>query len=293
MTKGIILAGGFGTRLFPLTKGISKQLLPIFDKPMIYYPISILMLANIRDILVISTLNDIENYKNLLGNGSHIGLNIEYEIQKTPGGLAEAFLIGEKFIGNEKVCLVLGDNIFYGSQFSPLLEKAAAREDRATIFAYHVKNPEEFGVVSFDKNNVAITIEEKPSKPKSEFAITGLYFYDNSVVKLAKNIKPSARNELEISSINQIYLEEKKLHVEILGRGYAWLDTGSSRNLLQASQFIETIQTRQGFYVACLEEIAWRKNWISDEQLHVEGVKLEKTDYGKYLLNLLDTKILN
>ena len=290
MTKGIILAGGFGTRLFPLTKGVSKQLLPIFDKPMIYYSISILMLANIKDVLIITTPNDLENYKNLLGDGSHIGISIEYEIQKNPRGLAEAFIIGEKFIDNDKVCLVLGDNIFYGSQFSPLLEKAAAREDKATVFAYHVKNPEEFGVVSFDKNNVATLIEEKPSKPKSEFAITGLYFYDNSVIEIAKHIKPSKRNELEISSINQIYLEEKKLCVEILGRGYAWLDTGNPHNLLQASQFIETIQTRQGFYVACLEEIAWRKNWISDNQLQKEGEKLKNTEYGKYLLNLLETK---
>ena len=219
MTKGIILAGGFGTRLFPLTKGVSKQLLPIFDKPMIYYSISILMLANIKDILIITTPSDSENYKNLLGDGSHIGISIEYETQKNPRGFAEAFIIGEKFIGSNKVCLVLGDNIFYGSQFSPLLEKAAAREDKATVFAYHVKNPEEFGVVSFDKNNVATLIEKKPSKPKSEFAITGLYFYDNSVIEIAKNIKPSIRNELEISSINQIYLEEKKLCVEILGRG--------------------------------------------------------------------------
>jgi len=290
MTKGIVLAGGLGSRLFPLTKGISKQLLPIFDKPMIYYPISILMLANIKNILVITAPEDLENYKKLLGNGNKFGISIKYAIQQTPNGLAEAFLIGKDFIGKDKVCLVLGDNIFYGPQLSPLLEKAATREGKATIFAYHVKNPEEFGVVSFDKNNIAKSIQEKPSKPKSEFAVTGLYFYDNSVVNIAKKVKPSARNELEISSINQIYLKEKKLHVEVLGRGYAWLDTGNSHNLLQASQFIETIQTRQGFYVACLEEIAWRKNWISDKELKEQGNKIKNNDYGKYILRLLKNK---
>lgn len=283
--KGIILAGGSGTRLYPITKSVSKQSLPIYDKPMIYYPMSVLMLSGIRDILIISTPRDINTFKELFGNGSELGLNIEYAIQEKPNGLAEAFIIGEEFIGNDKVALVLGDNIFYGYGFSERLQNAVEREE-ATIFGYHVVDPQAFGVVEFDKEYNVLSIEEKPTEPKSNYAVPGLYFYDNDVVDIAKNVKPSDRGELEITSINNEYLRRGKLKVELLGRGMAWLDTGTYRGLLDACNYVEAVQTRQGLYIACLEEIAYRKRYINKQQLLKLAQPLMKTEYGQYLLKV-------
>jgi glucose-1-phosphate thymidylyltransferase len=287
MTKGIILAGGSGTRLHPVTRAVSKQLLPVFDKPMIYYPLSVLMLAGIRDILIITTPEDQSAYQRLLGNGDDFGINLNYAIQPSPDGLAQAFIIGKNFIGNDPVCLVLGDNIFYGQGFRPMLLENIARTSGATIFAYHVKDPERFGVVEFDEYFKAISIEEKPLKPKSQYAVTGLYFYDNDVVQIAKSIKPSARGELEITSINQAYLEVGRLNVQVLGRGFAWLDTGTHESLLAASHFIETIETRQGIKVACLEEIAFNQGWISENHIKLISESACKTGYGQYLGSLI------
>ena len=284
--KGIILAGGSGTRLHPLTISISKQILPIYDKPMIYYPLSVLMLAEIRDILIISTPRDINCFKELFGNGSKIGLNISYAIQDKPNGLAEAFIIGEEFIGKDSVSLVLGDNIFFGQGFSPILKRLAKLKKGAEIFGYFIKDAREYGVVEFDENMNVLSLEEKPENPKSKYAIPGLYFYDNTVVEKAKRLKPSKRGELEITDLNKLYLEEKNLKVNLLGRGFAWLDTGNHKNLLQASNFIETIQERQGNYVACLEEIAYKNGWITREQLKELAKPLLKTEYGKYLLDI-------
>ncbi|WP_293960495.1 glucose-1-phosphate thymidylyltransferase RfbA [uncultured Fusobacterium sp.] len=284
--KGIILAGGSGTRLHPLTISVSKQILPIYDKPMIYYPLSVLMLAGIREILIISTPRDINCFKELFSDGSKIGLNISYAIQEKPNGLAEAFLIGEEFIGGDSCALVLGDNIFFGQGFSPKVQKAAQIEKGAEIFGYLVKDPREYGVVEFDENMNVLSLEEKPEKPKSKYAIPGLYFYDNTVVEKAKSLKPSKRGELEITDLNKLYLEEKNLKVNLLGRGFAWLDTGNHKNLLQASNFIETIQERQGNYIACLEEIAYKNGWITREQLKELAKPLLKTEYGKYLLDI-------
>ncbi len=281
--KGIVLAGGSGTRLHPITRGISKQLLPIYDKPMIYYPLSVLMLADIQDILIISTPDDIDGYKRLLGNGASFGVNIEYAIQPSPDGLAQAFLIGEQFIGNDDVTLVLGDNIFYGQRFSDHLHVASSRPSGATVFGYQVRDPERFGVVDFDEAGNVQSIEEKPVSPKSNFAVTGLYFYDNDVIDIAKNIKPSPRGELEITDVNNVYLSRGNLKVELLGRGFAWLDTGTHDSLIEAGQFVQTIEHHQGFKVACLEEIAFRKGWISEAVLLSEAEKLHKTDYGQYL----------
>lgn len=281
--KGIILAGGSGTRLHPITRGISKQLLPIYDKPMIYYPLSVLMLANIQDILIISTPDDIDSYKRLLGNGASFGVNIDYAIQPSPDGLAQAFLIGEQFIGNDDVTLVLGDNIFYGQRFSDHLHVASSRVSGATVFGYQVRDPERFGVVDFDEAGNVQSIEEKPVSPKSNFAVTGLYFYDNDVIDIAKNIKPSPRGELEITDVNNVYLSRGDLKVELLGRGFAWLDTGTHDSLIEAGQFVQTIEHHQGLKVACLEEIAFRKGWISASVLLAEAEKLHKTDYGQYL----------
>ncbi|MBZ9609347.1 glucose-1-phosphate thymidylyltransferase RfbA [Clostridium estertheticum] len=287
--KGIILAGGSGTRLYPVTKSVSKQILPVYDKPMIYYPLSVLMLAGIKDILIISTPRDTAGFEELLGDGSQIGINIQYAIQKEPRGLAEAFIIGEEFIGTDKVALVLGDNIFYGYGFSERLKKAVEREE-ATIFGYHVSNPKEFGVVEFDENNNVISIEEKPQKPKSNYAVPGLYFYDNDVVEIAKGVKPSGRGEIEITAVNNEYLKRGKLKVELFGRGMAWLDTGTHRALLDAANFVEAIQTRQGLYVACIEEIAYRKGYINAEQLKELAEPLMKTEYGQYLYNIIDSE---
>lgn len=284
--KGIILAGGSGTRLYPITKSVSKQILPIYDKPMIYYPMSVLMLAGINEVLIISTPRDIKCFKELFKDGSDLGLNIEYAVQEEPRGLAEAFIIGEKFIGNDNVCLILGDNIFFGYGFTKRLERAAERKEGSTIFGYHVSNPKDFGVVEFDENNNVISIEEKPKNPKSNYAVPGLYFYDNNVIEIAKNVKPSNRGELEITSINNEYLKMNKLKVELFGRGMAWFDTGTHKGLLDAANFVEAIQTRQGLYVACLEEIAYRKGYINEKQLIKLAQPLLKTDYGKYLVSV-------
>lgn len=286
-TKGIILAGGSGTRLYPITKGISKQLLPIYDKPMVYYPLSVLMLAGIQDILIISTPDDIGSFKRLLGDGKQLGITLSYAVQLNPDGLAQAFIIGEQFIGDSNVCLVLGDNIFYGPGFSPLLRKAVGQKTGATVFGYQVKDPERFGVVEFDDDKHALSIEEKPSQPKSNYAVTGLYFYDNDVVSIAKQVKPSERGELEITTINQLYMQRGDLKVELLGRGFAWLDTGTHESLLAAGMFVETIEKRQGYKIACLEEIAYNQGWLSKQDLQKIGTALSKNSYGQYLLDLV------
>lgn len=284
--KGIILAGGSGTRLYPITKGISKQLIPVYDKPMIYYPLSTLMLAGIRDILVISTPEYTPLFENLLGDGSDFGINLSYKVQEHPNGLAEAFILGKEFIGSDSVCLILGDNIYYGSGLSKQLQEAAQKEDGATVFGYHVNDPERFGVVEFDENMHALSIEEKPEHPKSNYAVTGLYFYDNDVVEIAENLKPSDRGELEITDVNKEYLRRGKLDVKVMGRGYAWLDTGTHDSMLEAASFISTIQKRQNLKVACLEEIAYRMHWIPREKLIELAQPLKKNDYGQYLLRL-------
>lgn len=286
--KGIVLAGGKGTRLYPMTYAVSKQLLPIYDKPLIYYPLSVIMLAGIKDILIISTPDDISVYKKLLGDGSQIGVNFTYKIQDKPKGIAEAFILGEEFIGSDNVCLILGDNVFYGQNLTALLNQAKNLKKGATIFGYPVKNPSSFGVVEFDKNNKVISIEEKPKNPKSKFAVPGLYFYDNKVIEIAKNIRPSYRGELEITSINNTYLGKGELNVILLGRGMAWLDTGTPEGMLKAAEYVETIQSRQGFYIACLEEIAWRRGFINKDQLRKVGENLKMTDYGEYILSLTE-----
>ena len=285
--KGIILAGGSGTRLYPITRGVSKQLLPVYDKPMIYYPLSVLMLAGIRDILVITTPEDNASFKRLLGNGRDFGISISYAVQPSPDGLAQAFIIGEEFIGNDNVCLVLGDNIFYGQSFTQTLKQAAAKTHGATVFGYQVKDPKRFGVVEFDENFNALSIEEKPQQPKSDWAVTGLYFYDNRAVEFAKQLRPSARGELEISDLNQMYLEDGSLSVQILGRGFAWLDTGTHESLHEAASFVQTVQNIQDLHIACLEEIAWRNGWLTKKDVETRAKPLEKTAYGQYLLHLI------
>jgi len=286
--KGIILAGGTGSRLYPMTKTVSKQLLPIYDKPLIYYPLSALLLASIKDILIISSPEAICQYEELLGNGNDIGINIQYKIQEKPRGLAEAFILGEEFIGDDSVCLVLGDNVFFGQDFTRLLRKALNHKNGATIFGYPVNNPKAFGVVEFDEHGKVLSIEEKPEQPKSKYAVPGLYFYDNKVIHYAKEVKPSARGEIEITSINNRYLADNELNVILMGRGMAWLDTGTPEGMLKASQFVQTVQERQGFYISCIEEIAWRRGFISDKKLKENGEKLKMTDYGKYILSLLE-----
>ena len=286
--KGIILAGGAGTRLYPLTMVTSKQLLPVYDKPMIYYPLSTLMLAGIQDILIISTPTDTPRFEALLGDGSQYGIRLQYKVQPSPDGLAQAFILGEEFIGDDCCAMILGDNIFYGANLSQLLKKAAAREDMATIFGYYVRDPERFGVVEFDRNGKAVSIEEKPEIPKSHYAVTGLYFYDNQVVDIAKTIRPSARGELEITAVNNIYLKQGRLHVEKLGRGYAWLDTGTHQSMLEAANFIQTIQARQGLQVACLPEIAYQNGWMSREEIFDAVKDMRKTEYGQYILRMIE-----
>ncbi|AQM18524.1 MULTISPECIES: glucose-1-phosphate thymidylyltransferase RfbA [Vibrio] len=286
--KGIVLAGGSGTRLYPITKGVSKQLLPVYDKPMIYYPLSVLMLAGIQDILIITTPDDQASFIRLLGDGSDFGINLSYEVQSSPDGLAQAFIIGEEFIGDDSVCLVLGDNLFWGQGFSPMLKSAAEKITGATIFGYQVQDPERFGVVEFDDNMKVLSLEEKPKQPKSNFAVTGLYFYDNAVINIAKNILPSERGELEITSINQVYLEKESLSVELLGRGFAWLDTGTHETLLDSAMFVETIERRQGYKIACLEEIAFNNGWLSGSELKKIAKPMMKNSYGKYLISLLE-----
>lgn len=286
-TKGIILAGGSGTRLYPITKGVSKQLLPIYDKPMIYYPLSVLMLAGIREVLIISTPDDIDGFKRLLSDGKELGIDISYAVQPSPDGLAQAFIIGQEFIGDSNVCLVLGDNIFYGQGFTPLLRQAVNRQKGATVFGYQVKDPERFGVVEFDEHQRAVSIEEKPVKPKSHYAVTGLYFYDNDVIEIAKKVKPSGRGELEITTVNQMYMERGDLSVELLGRGFAWLDTGTHESLLEAAHFVETIEKRQGYKVACLEEIALNNGWLTKQQVAKIGQSMSKNAYGQYLIDLI------
>ncbi len=286
--KGIVLAGGKGTRLYPMTQVVSKQLLPIYDKPMIYYPLSVLLLAEIREILIISTPTDLPIYKRLLGDGSRFGVEFSYQVQEKPRGLADAFILGEEFIGNDNVCLILGDNIFYGQDFTRILNTAKQRTSGATIFGYPVKEPSAFGVVEFDKDKKVLSIVEKPARPKSNFAVPGLYFYDNKVVSIAKNIEPSKRGELEITAVNNAYLKRGELQVSLMGRGMAWLDTGTPEGMLKASEYVEAVQSRQGFYISCLEEIAWRRGFITTEQLRQIGEELKMTDYGKYLLSLAD-----
>jgi len=289
--KGIVLAGGSGTRLYPITKGVSKQLLPIYDKPMVYYPLSVLMLAGIQDILIITTPEDQEGFIRVLGDGTEFGVNLTYKMQPSPDGLAQAFIIGEDFIGSDSVCLVLGDNIFWGQGFTPILESAVKRQKGATVFGYQVNDPERFGVVAFDDNKKAISLEEKPENPQSNYAVTGLYFYDNDVVEMAKQVKPSHRGELEITTLNQMYLDRGDLHVELLGRGFAWLDTGTHESLLEAALFVETIEKRQGYKIACLEEISWRNGWLTDSQVLKTAESLSKNSYGQYLEGLIENKL--
>jgi glucose-1-phosphate thymidylyltransferase len=286
--KGIILAGGSGTRLYPITRGVSKQLLPVYDKPMIYYPLSVLMLAGIQDVLIITTPEDQSGFIRMLGDGKEFGINLSYAVQPSPDGLAQAFIIGEDFIGSDSVCLALGDNIFWGQGFTPILKSAASRNSGASVFGYQVKDPERFGVVAFDENKKAISLEEKPEKPQSNFAVTGLYFYDNDVIEMAKQVKPSHRGELEITTLNQMYMERGDLNVEVLGRGFAWLDTGTHESLLEAAMFVETIERRQGYKIACLEEIAFNHGWLTSDQIMNTARVLSKNSYGQYLLGLIN-----